>query len=110
MQPIDDHTQGIFSQNWDTFFQFLKKVRGDTPPFPPSSARMVYRIAIKMNLISLFMTGCTKTLHKLKQTCIFQLPYCVCMYDILRLSNMKVLKGKTVHKINGLVKNIGTGA
>ena len=76
----------------------------------PCSTCMVYRIAIKMNLISPFMTGCAETLHKLKQTCIFQLPYCVCMYDILRLSSMKVLKGKTVYKINGLVKNIATEA
>ena len=26
-----DHNRGIFSQNWGTFFQFLKKGRGDLP-------------------------------------------------------------------------------
>ena len=33
----DGHNQGIFSQNLGTFFQFLKKGRGDLPPLPPSS-------------------------------------------------------------------------
>ena len=67
-----------------------------------------------MNLISPFMTDGTKTPYKLKQTCIFQLLDCVRVYNVLLLYGMKVLKGKTIHKINGLIRNIqnfsGTGA
>ena len=33
----DKYNQGIYSQNQGTFFQFLKKGRGDLPPLPPSS-------------------------------------------------------------------------
>ena len=33
----DGHNHGIFFQNYGTFFQFLKKGRGELPPFPPSS-------------------------------------------------------------------------
>ena len=69
---------------------------------------------MNMNLISPFMTSGTKTPYKPKQTCIFQLLDCVSVYNLLILSSMKVLKGKTIHKINGLIKNIqyvsGTGA
>ena len=32
---IDDNNQGIFSHKSGTFFQFVKKGRGDLPP-PPS--------------------------------------------------------------------------
>ena len=63
-------------------------------------------LAININLIKPFMTGGTKTLYKLKQTCIFQLLDCVCGCDLLLPSGMKMLKGKTVHKINGLIRNI----
>ena len=69
---------------------------------------------MNMNLIIPFMNDGTKTPNKLKQTCIFQLLDCVKVYDVLLLYGMKVLKGKTVHKTNGLIRNIqyfsGTGA
>ena len=35
-QPINGRNQGIFSQHWGTFFQFLKKGKEDFPP--PSSS------------------------------------------------------------------------
>ena len=63
-------------------------------------------VVMNMNLIGSFMTGGTKTTYKLTQTCIFQLLDCVNVYNILLPSGMKVLKGKTIHKINGLIKNI----
>ena len=72
------------------------------------------RIAMNMNLIRPFMMGGTKAPYKLKQTCIFQQLDCVSVYDLFLPSGMKVLKGKTVHKINGLIRNIqyfsGTGS
>ena len=58
---------------------------------------------MNMNLISPFMMGGTKTPHKLKQTCIFQLLNWVSVHNLLILPGMK---GKTVHKINGLKRNI----
>ena len=52
--------------------------------------------------------------YKLEQICIFQLLDCLSKYNLLLQSGMKMLKGKTVHKINGLISNIqyfsGTGA
>ena len=69
---------------------------------------------MNMKLISPFRAGGTKMTFKLKQSCIFQLPGCVSICDVLLLSDMKVLTGKIVHKINGLIRNIqyfsGTGA
>ena len=60
------------------------------------------------------MMSSVKTQCKLKQTCIFQLLPCVSVYELLLLSDMKVLKAKIVHKINVLISNIqyfsGTGA
>ena len=38
----DGHNQGIFSQNEGTFFQFLKKGRGDLPTSASSYARESY--------------------------------------------------------------------
>ena len=38
----DGHNQVIFFSNWDTFFQFLKKGRGDSPPPPPPSPPSSY--------------------------------------------------------------------
>ena len=52
------------------------------------------------------MTGGTKTPYKRKQNCIFQLLDCLSEYNLLLLSNMKVLKGKTLHKTYGLIRNI----
>ena len=46
----DGHNQGIFSQNLGTFFQFLKKGRGDLPPSP----LLVTRLSLKLK-ISLFI-------------------------------------------------------
>ena len=69
---------------------------------------------MNMHLIGPFMMDGTEMPYKLKQTCISQLLDCVSVYNVLLLYGMKVLKGKTVHKINGLVTNIqyfsGTGA
>ena len=69
---------------------------------------------MNMDLIRPFTTGGTKTPYKLKQTCIFKLLVCVSVYDLSLPSGMKVLKGKTIHKVNGLIRNIqyfsGTGA
>ena len=61
---------------------------------------------MNMNRISYFMKGGTKTPFKLKQNCIFQLPDYVSVYELLIPSSMKVLKGKTIHKINELLRNI----
>ena len=61
---------------------------------------------MNMNLISYFIKGGTKMPFKLKQTCIFQLPDYVSVYKLLILSSMKVLKGKTIYKINELLRNI----
>ena len=59
-----------------------------------------------MNLISPFITSGTITTYKLKQTCTFQLMDCANVHDLLLPPDMKVLKGKTAHKINGLIRNI----
>ena len=59
-----------------------------------------------MNLISPFMIACTKMLYKLKQTCIFQLLDCLSVYNVLLPFGIKVLKAKTVHKRNGLLRDI----
>ena len=61
---------------------------------------------MNMNLISPTLTGGTKTPYKLKQTCIFQLLDCVSVYNLCLPSNIKVLKSKTIHKINELIRNI----
>ena len=61
---------------------------------------------MNMNLISYFIKGGTKTPFKLKQTCIFQLLDYVSVYKLLIPSSMKVLKGKTIYKINELLRNI----
>ena len=60
---------------------------------------------MNINLINPFMTGVTKTPYKLKQTCIFQLLDWASKYNLLLPSDMKVFKGKTIHKINGLIGN-----
>ena len=44
---------------------------------------------MNMNLTSYFMKGGTKTPFKLKQTCIFQLPDYVSVYELLIPSSMK---------------------
>ena len=61
---------------------------------------------MNINLINPVMTGVTKAPYKLKKPSIFQLLDCVSEYDLLLPSDIKVLKGKTVHKINGLIRNI----
>ena len=58
---------------------------------------------MNMNLIRPFMMGGNKTPYKLKQTCIFQQLDCVSVSGLFLPSGMKVLKGKTVYKINGLL-------
>ena len=52
------------------------------------------------------MTVGTKTPYKLKQTCIFQLLDCVSEYNLLLPSDIKMLKGKTIHEINGSTRDI----
>ena len=59
-----------------------------------------------MNLMTPIMMGGIKMPYKLKQTCIFQLLDCLSVYDLLLPFDMKVLKAKTVHKINGLIRDI----
>ena len=56
---------------------------------------------MNMVLISTFMTGGTKMPYKLKKN-----PAGLCVYNILLPSGEKLLKCKTVHKINGLIGNI----
>ena len=48
----------------------------------------------------------TKMPYKLKQTCIFQLLDCLSVYNFLLPFTMKLLKAKTVHEINGLIRDI----
>ena len=72
------------------------------------------RVAMNLNLIMPFMIGGTKTPCKLRQTCIFQQLDGISVYELFLSSGMKVFKGKTVYKINVLIRNIqyssGTGA
>ena len=67
-----------------------------------------------MNMTSPFMADGIKMPYKLKQICIFQQLDCVSVFNLLLPSSTKVLIGKTIHKINGLMRNIqyfsGTGA
>ena len=48
----------------------------------------------------------TKMPYKLKQTCIFQLLDCLSVYNFLLPFTIKLLKAKTVHEINGLIRDI----
>ena len=66
---------------------------------------------MNMNLISPFVRGGTKCHINLNKSALLD---CLSKYNLLLRSGMKMLKGKTVHKINGLISNIqyfsGTGA
>ena len=49
------------------------------------------------------MTGGIKAPNKVKKDYIFQLPDCVSEYDLLLPRDMEMLKGKTAHKVDGLI-------